>query len=58
MTRAQIEARIEVIQDMLCRETNARTLATLNRCLERLIMMDADDDDRQEPLRSDGNGTD
>lgn len=44
MKRADIEARIVTLQNMHAAETNASTLATLNRCIERLIMMDAEDD--------------
>ena len=44
MTRAEIEARIRLVQQQLARETHPSTLATLNRCLEKLIMMEADDE--------------
>lgn len=44
MKRAEIEAKIAMVQEQLARERHPSTLATLNKCLERLIMMDADDD--------------
>ena len=44
MTRAEIEARIRLVQQQLARETNSSTLATLNRCLEKLVMMEASDE--------------
>lgn len=44
MTRAEIEHRIRVLERLLATETNLSTLATLNRCLERLIMLEAEDD--------------
>lgn len=44
MTREQIEERIRLVQDQLSKETNCSTLAMLNRCMERLIMMKADDE--------------
>lgn len=44
MTSQQIEARIAALQRMLATETDPSTLATINRCLERLIMMDPDDE--------------
>ena len=44
MARSKIESRIRLVESMLAKETDPSTLATLNRCLERLIMMDADDE--------------
>jgi len=44
MTREEIEMRIRLVESQLCKETNPSTLATLNRCLEKLIMMEADDE--------------
>lgn len=46
MTRKEIEAKIRVVEKMIASERNTSTLATLNRCLERLIMMDADDENK------------
>lgn len=45
MKRAEIEARLITLQEMWAKETDSSTLATLNRCIENLIMMDAEDDD-------------
>lgn len=42
MTRQEIEKRIRLVQSQLAKETNPSTLAMLNRCLERLIMTDAE----------------
>ena len=44
MTREEIEMRIRMVQYQLSKETSPSTLAMLNRCLERLIVMDADDE--------------
>lgn len=44
MTRQEIEARIRFVQDELSRARHPADLASLNRCMERLIMMDADDE--------------
>lgn len=44
MKRAEIEMRIRLTERRLATETHPSTLATLNRCLERLIMMEAEDD--------------
>lgn len=44
MTRVEIEAKIRLVQSQLARETHPSTLAMLNRCLERLIMMEASDE--------------
>jgi hypothetical protein len=44
MTRQEIEQRIKFVQDQLAKETHPSTLAMLNRCMERLIMMKASDD--------------
>lgn len=44
MTRQEIEAKIRALEKMIAAERNVSTLATLNRCLERLIMMDADEE--------------
>lgn len=43
MTQAEIDARIRSLEDMLAKETNPSTLATLNRCIEILIMRDPDE---------------
>lgn len=44
MTRDQIEAKILALQHMAARETDPSTLATINRCIERLVMMEAEDE--------------
>lgn len=44
MTRQQIETRIAYLQSKLASETHPSTLAMLNRCIERLIMMQPDDE--------------
>jgi hypothetical protein len=44
MTRLEIEAKIRLVQLQLARETYPSTLAMLNRCLEKLIMMEASDE--------------
>lgn len=44
MTRQEIEARIEFIQERLAQVTHPKDIAACNRILEQLIMMDADDD--------------
>ena len=44
MTRAQIEVRIEFVQDKLSAATHPEDLKALNALLEKLILMDADDD--------------
>jgi len=49
MKRAEIETRIKVVERMLTRETECSTLATLNRCYERLVMMEAEDDPSSTP---------
>lgn len=51
MKRSEIEARIATLQAMLAKERDCSTLATINRCLERLIMMDADDDHEAKPVQ-------
>lgn len=38
MTRDEIETRIRIVQDQLSRESHPSTIATPNRCLERLIV--------------------
>ena len=49
MTREQIESRIRLMQDRLAVVTHPQDIATCNRCIERLIMMEADDEtDNQE----------
>ena len=40
MTEAEIESRIELCQRMLATERNLSTIATLNRTIERLIMLE------------------
>lgn len=44
MTRDEIEARIRFIEKRLAEETHPQALANYNRCLETLIMMEAEDD--------------
>lgn len=44
MTREQIEARIRFIQDRLTKVTHPQDIAACNRILEKLILMDADDE--------------
>ena len=44
MTREQIEARIEFIQKQLNKARHPEDIKSLSRTLERLIMMDAEDD--------------
>jgi hypothetical protein len=44
MTRKEIEARIAFVEKQLAITRDVSTLAILNRCLEKLIMMDASDD--------------
>lgn len=48
MSREEIEARIRLVESRLAKETHPQTLAMLNRCMERLIMMEADDDESAE----------
>lgn len=48
MTRETIEARIRFVEGQMAVETDPSTLATLNRCMERLIFMEADDE-KEEP---------
>lgn len=45
MDRHDIETKIHQVQRMLAAERDTSTLATLNSCLEKLTLMDADDDD-------------
>ena len=49
MRRAEIEKRISMVQKKLQTENNLSTIATLNRCLDRLIMMEASDDGEVHP---------
>jgi hypothetical protein len=44
MTRAQIELRIRIVECELSKAKDVSTIATLNRCLEKLIMMEASDE--------------
>lgn len=44
MTRDQIEARIETIQRLLNAARHPEDIKALRRTLERLIMMDADEE--------------
>lgn len=44
MTRAEIEARIKTVEKMLAEERHPAGLASLNKTLEKLIMMKADDE--------------
>lgn len=44
MTREQIETRIRMIESQLAAARHPQDLAALNKTLERLIMLDADDD--------------
>jgi hypothetical protein len=44
LTRAEIDRRIEYIQQKLSRATHTEDLRSLNRTLERLIMLEACDD--------------
>ena len=45
MTRQEIEPRIKFVQKKLSETSHIEDLKSLNRTLERLIMMEADDDD-------------
>lgn len=45
MTREQIDARIEFIEKKLSEARHVEDIKSLSRTLERLIMMDADDED-------------
>ncbi len=44
MTAEQIDARLAVLQEMQAKERDPSTLATLARCIEKLVMMDPDED--------------
>lgn len=44
MTRDKIELRIKTLQAKLSTATNVSALASINRTIERLIIMDADDE--------------
>jgi len=44
MTRDQIELRIRLMETKLAETTRPDDLATINRILERLIMMEAEDE--------------
>lgn len=44
MTTQQIEARIAWVQEQLASARHPQDLASLNRTLERLIMLDASDE--------------
>jgi len=44
MTREQIETRIEFIQRQLNKATHPQDIKSLSVTLEKLIMMDADDE--------------
>ena len=44
MTRKEIETRIELIQKQLNKARHPEDIKSLSRTLERLIMMDAEDD--------------
>ena len=44
MTREQIELRIRMMQERLANARNAEDIAACNRTIERLIMLDADDE--------------
>ena len=46
MTRAQIEVRIQFVQDRLAEARHPENLKQLNGLLEKLIMMEADDDNK------------
>jgi len=43
MTNEEIDAKIKTLQGMLAEETDVTTLRTINRCIERLVMMDPSD---------------
>ena len=45
MKRDQIELRIRALERMHAVERDVSTLATINKLLERLIMMDAEDEE-------------
>lgn len=47
MTRDEIEMRIRLVQSQMAGTVHASTLATLNRCMDRLIMMEPDDETNQ-----------
>lgn len=47
MTREEIETKIRGVERMIAVERDMSTLATLNRCLEHLIMLDADDENEK-----------
>ena len=44
MTRDQIESRIETIQRLLNAASHPQDIKSLSRTLERLILLDADDE--------------
>lgn len=50
MTREQIEVRIRFVEQMLCEARHPEDIRTCNRILERLIMLDADE---EQPLFKD-----
>lgn len=48
MTEQQIEARLKVLEQMHAKETHSSTLATINRCYEKLLMMLPEPEDAHE----------
>lgn len=52
MKRSEIERRINFVQQKLAEARDPQTLASLNRTLERLIMMEAEDDPKPEDSRA------
>lgn len=44
LSRAEIEKKIEFVQRQLAAATRPSTMAVLNHCLDKLIMMEASDE--------------
>jgi hypothetical protein len=45
MTHAEIEKRIRIVQHLQAEETHPSTLRMLAGCMEKLVLMEADDED-------------
>lgn len=45
MTRKQIDARIEYIEEKICRATHVEDLKSLNRTLQRLLLLVGSDEE-------------
>lgn len=50
MKRSEIEWRIKAMQKRLAEVTHPKDIAATNRVIEKLIMMDAEDDNPPTPL--------